>query len=128
MQGRECRGGMSKSEMGLRSLGQGSRKRVWDGEGWAGLSTWSFENRTKVCGWMGYAVGDLRTSSGYGEVWIGVPVQCYTECNNIPLLDQAPVKCWDSNSMGTRGYVKEGLELALMGSFKVEQGGCHLQT
>ena len=30
------------------------------------------------------------------------------------------VKCWNSNSMGTRGYVKEGLELALMGSFDVE--------
>ena len=26
-------------------------------------------------------VGDLRTSSGCGEVWIGVPVQCYMECN-----------------------------------------------
>ena len=25
--------------------------------------------------------------------------------------------------MGTRGYVKEGLELAPMGSFNVEQGG-----
>ena len=25
--------------------------------------------------------------------------------------------------MGTRGYVKEGLELAPMGSFDVEQGG-----
>ena len=42
----------------------------------------SSENRTKVCGWMGYVVGDLRTSSGHGEVWIGVLVQCYTECNN----------------------------------------------
>ena len=30
---------------------------------------------------MGYAVGDLRTSSGHGDVWIGVPVRCYTECN-----------------------------------------------
>ena len=33
------------------------------------------------------------------------------------------VKCWDSNSMGVRGYVKEGWELAPMGSFNVEQGG-----
>ena len=33
------------------------------------------------------------------------------------------VKCWDSNSMGTRGYVKEGWELAPMGSFDIEQGG-----
>ena len=38
------------------------------------------------------------------------------------------VKCRDSNSMVTKGYVKEGLELALMGSFNVEQGGCQLQT
>ena len=33
------------------------------------------------------------------------------------------VKCWDSNSMGMRGYVKEGLELAPISSFDVEQGG-----
>ena len=33
------------------------------------------------------------------------------------------VKCWNSNSMGARGYVKEGLELALMGSFDVEPRG-----
>ena len=39
----------------------------------------------KVCGWMGYAVGDLRTSLGHGDMWIGVPVRCYTECN-IPLF------------------------------------------
>ena len=30
--------------------------------------------------------------------------------------------------MGMRGYVKEGLELAPMGSFDVEQGRCQLQT
>ena len=44
----------------------------------------SSKNRTKVCGWMGYAVGNLRKSSNYGEVWIlwiGVLVRCYTECN-----------------------------------------------
>ena len=41
----------------------------------------SSENRTKVCGWMGYVVGGLGTSSGHGEVWIGVPVRCYTECD-----------------------------------------------
>ena len=83
MQGRECSEGMSKSEMGLQSLGQGGRIRVWNGEGRAGLSTWSSINRTKVCGWMGYTVGDLRTSSGYGDVWIGVLVRCYTECNTL---------------------------------------------
>ena len=30
---------------------------------------------------MGYAVEDLRMSSGGGDVWIGVPVWCYTGCN-----------------------------------------------
>ena len=30
---------------------------------------------------MGYTVGDLRTSLGHGDVWIGVLVRCYTECN-----------------------------------------------
>ena len=49
----------------------------------------SSKNRTKVCGWMGYAVEGLRMSSGHGDIWIGVPVQCYTECNSIPLLDRA---------------------------------------
>ena len=60
MQGRECGEGMNKSEMGLRSLGQGSQISVWNGEGQAGLSTWSSKNRTKVCGWMGYTVGVLE--------------------------------------------------------------------
>ena len=81
MQGHERSKGMSKSKAGLQSLGQGSQERVWHGEGRAGSGTWSSETRTEVCGWMGYVVGDLRTSSGHGEVWIGVPVQCYTECN-----------------------------------------------
>ena len=40
----------------------------------------------------------------------------------------AIVKCWDSNSMGTKGDVKEGWELALMGSFDVGQEGCQLWT
>ena len=83
MQGCKRSEGMSKSGTGLQSLGQGSWKRARDGEGRAGLSTWSSENITKVCGWMGYVVEDLRTSSGCGEVWIGVPVRCYTECNNM---------------------------------------------
>ena len=38
------------------------------------------------------------------------------------------VKCWDSNSMGTKGDVKEGSKLTPMGSFDVGQGGCQLQT
>ena len=72
---------MSKSETGLRSLGQGSQIRAWNGEGQAGLSMWSSKNGTKVCGWMGYAVEDSRTSSGCGDTWIGVLVRCYMECN-----------------------------------------------
>ena len=74
---------MSKSKTGLQSLGQGSRKRVWNREGQAGSSTQSSKSRTKVCGWMGYTVGDLRASLGHGEVWIGVPVWCYTECSTL---------------------------------------------
>ena len=81
MQGQECSKGMSKSETGLRSLGQGRQKGVWNGEGQAGSSTRSSKNRIEVCGWMGHVIGDLRVSLGHGEVWIGVPVQCYMECN-----------------------------------------------
>ena len=33
------------------------------------------------------------------------------------------VKCWNSNSIGRGGYVKERLELTPMGSFDIEQGG-----
>ena len=36
MQGRKCSKGMSKSEMGLRSLSQGSQEGVWNGEGQGG--------------------------------------------------------------------------------------------
>ena len=35
------------------------------------------------------------------------------------------VKCWDSNSMGMKGYIKEGLELTPMCLFNVGQGRCH---
>ena len=48
MQGREHSKGMSKSETGLQSLGQGSREGVWNGEGWAGSGTRSSKNRIKV--------------------------------------------------------------------------------
>ena len=44
------------------------------------------------------------------------------------LIMETCVKCWNSNSMGARGYIKKGLELAPMGSFNIEQGGCQLQT
>ena len=43
----------------------------------------SSKNGTKVCGWMGYTVEGLRTSLGHGDMWIGVPVQCYMECNTL---------------------------------------------
>ena len=33
------------------------------------------------------------------------------------------VKCWESNSIGTRGNIKEGWKLTPMSSFDVEQGG-----
>ena len=82
MQGCERGEGMSKSETGLQSLGQGSQIRAWNREGWAGSGMLSSKNGTKVCGWMGYVVEDLRMSSGRGDVWIGVLVRCYTECNS----------------------------------------------
>ena len=41
----------------------------------------------------------------------------------LQLLKFLAVECWDSNSIGTKGHVKEGLELTLMGSFNVGQGG-----
>ena len=41
----------------------------------------------------------------------------------VPSLSSVLVKCWNSNSMGMRGYIKEGLELTPMSSFNVEQGG-----
>ena len=50
MQGCEHSEGMSKSEMGLQSLGQGSWEGVWNREGRAGSGTWSSKNRIKVCG------------------------------------------------------------------------------
>ena len=81
MQGCERSKGISKSKIGLQSLGQGSQEGVWNGKGQIGSSMWSSENRTEVCRWMGYAVEDLRVSLGHEEVWIGVPVQCYMECN-----------------------------------------------
>ena len=44
----ECSKEMSKSEMGLESLGQGSQERVWNREGQAGSGTQSSKNRIKV--------------------------------------------------------------------------------
>ena len=88
MQGHEHSKGMSKSKMGLQSLSQGSGIRAWNREGQAGSSMQSSKNGTKVCGWMGYAVEGLRTSSGRGDAWIGVSVQCYMECNRKSISTQ----------------------------------------
>ena len=84
MQGCEHGEGKSKPEMGLQSLSQGSRIRAWNREGRAGSRRGVPEMETKVCGGMGYMVEDFRSSLGHGDTWIGVPVQCYTECNNLP--------------------------------------------
>ena len=46
----------SKPKMGLRSLGQGSRIRARNGEGWAGSRCGVPKTETKVCGGMEYAV------------------------------------------------------------------------
>ena len=43
MQGHEAGEGISKSDTGLQSLGQGGRIRAWNGEGRAGLGMWSSE-------------------------------------------------------------------------------------
>ena len=32
---------------------------------------------------------DLRMSSGHGDMWIGVPVRCYTECNNFQMCTKS---------------------------------------
>ena len=72
--------------MGLQSLGQGSQIRAQNGEGRAGSRCGVPKMETKVCGGMRYAVGDFRTSLGRGDVWIGVLVQCYMECNSWFLL------------------------------------------
>ena len=60
MQGRKRGEGKSKPEMGLQSLGQGSRIRAWNGEGWAGSRCEVPEMGTKVCARAGYVVEDLE--------------------------------------------------------------------
>ena len=55
MQGCKHSEGMSKSETGLWSLGQGSWERVWNGEGWAGSGTQS-SNVRELCS----LVGDIK--------------------------------------------------------------------
>ena len=41
------------------------------------------KTETKFFGGTGYVVEVFRMSLGCGDMWIGVPVRCYTECNNI---------------------------------------------
>ena len=84
MQGRKHGEGKSKPETGLQSLGQGSWIRARNREGQAGSRCGVSKMRSKVCGgwdtrWK------FRTSLGHGDMWIGVPVQCYTECNTLSL-------------------------------------------
>ena len=57
-QGRERGEGKSKPETGLQSLGQGSRIRAQNGEGWAGSRCGVPKTETKVCGEAGYVVED----------------------------------------------------------------------
>ena len=49
-------------------------------------------------------------------------------CRLSGVIKYSDVKYWDSNSIGDEGDVKEGLELTLMGSFNVGQGGRQLRT
>ena len=58
MQGRKRGKGKSKPEMGLQSLGQGSRIRAQNGEGRAGSRCGVLKMETKVCGGAGYMVED----------------------------------------------------------------------
>ena len=51
--------------------------------GRAGSGTQSSENRTKVLRIECIHSRGHGTSSGHGEAWIRVPVQCCTECNRL---------------------------------------------
>ena len=82
MQGHEHSKGMSKSKMGLSV--RVARKGYKMGRVGEGRARGVLRTELRHCGWMGYVVGDLGTSSGHGEVLIGVPVQCYMECNTLP--------------------------------------------
>ena len=88
----------------------------WGGSGRVEYT--EFQNRTKVCGWMGYVVGDFRTSSGPGGVWIGVPVRCYMECNNRTTI-LTVVKSWYNSRGKHQGRVGE---LVPRDSFDIIQG------
>ena len=73
MQGCECSKGKSKPEIGLQSLGQGSRIRAWNGEGQAGSRCGVPGMGTKV--WEGRDTGwKIEMSLGCGDVLVGIPV------------------------------------------------------
>ena len=74
MQGRERGEGKSKPETGLRSLGQGSRIRAWNGEGRAGSRCGVPRMGTKVLGKGRIQGGGFRMSWGRGDAWVGIPV------------------------------------------------------
>ena len=79
---------------------------------------WSSKNRTKVCEWMGYAVGDLRTSLGHGEVWIGVPVQCYMECNRNTAFSSLFHNGWKTN------LIMLGKKVSTLNHLRLYTKGC----
>ena len=108
MQGCKHGEGMNKSEMGLRSLGQGSWIRARNGECQAGSRCGVPKMETKVCGRAGYAVEDFRMSLGHGNAWVGVPVLhvSVTRCPNFRVTEiWSIVKWWIKLK---RGNVKEG--------------------
>ena len=80
--------------MGLRSLGQGSRIR--NGEGQAESRCRGLKMETKVCGRVGYTVEYFRMSLGHGDVWIGVLVWCYMECNMLLGNDYFVINKWNN--------------------------------
>ena len=64
----------SMPEMGLQSLGQGSRIRARNREGQAGSRCGVPKVGTKVWGEGGIRGGRFRMSWGCGEVWVRIPV------------------------------------------------------
>ena len=64
-----------------------------------------------VIGSISYNIHELCSL----PIWLANKVVRHGACKGV--------KCWNSNSMGARRYVKERLELTPMGPFDVEQGG-----
>ena len=80
-QGCGCSEGKSIPEMGLRSLGQGSLIRAWNGVGRAGLRCGVLKTEIKV------VEGQDMWWKVLGGAWIvrtrGSEFWCYTECNSL---------------------------------------------